>query len=141
VASEDGFITIVATYINRTADTVYIAPYDATPNRWGLERWANGRWAVVYRIASALDPSPPTRVPTQTTNTDTIRILVRNLVGEIGTRAPHLANQSLTGTYRLRYTIYSGWKDWWNMRGTRLPEMGSVSNTFTINVGRMPEAN
>ncbi|MBA3970465.1 MAG: hypothetical protein H0X52_10275 [Gemmatimonadetes bacterium] len=128
-------ITVSATFINRTADTVYIA--QAENARWALDRWAGGEWREAFATVPTLDFAMPTVLPSGATYTGAP---VLNL-GAIAffLRLPRGAE--VGGTYRLRYRVYRGL--WIGpaphpntigevVKGPLLPEEQRVSNPFQI---------
>ena len=127
-------VLIGVRYTNRSPDTAFVAPNDHAGGRFVLERWREGGWTKVYQPNSTLDPSNPTRVPPGGTLQETVLLPTQGVWNKMTfwMRDSSLGVADLSGWYRLRYTIYRGWKGWYGQEGTLRPEAERVSNPFRI---------
>lgn len=118
---------VVATYVNRGADTVYVRPCGTSIPAWELEQRDGGTWRSALSPACTMIAAPPLAVAPGAERTDSLRIAGAARPGV----APEFAVDSLPGTYRLVYPIFHAREGDFGVRDS-LPLAERVSNTFEV---------
>jgi hypothetical protein len=122
-------LDIVATFANRTADTVYLHPCGRSQPSFFLEKWVDGDWRAVYSppcpAILMLDPPP---IAPGASRTDTARVRASTTANTV----PRFETDSIAGTYRLVYAqAYGSWRA--NQGpGELLPLGRRVSGAFRV---------
>ena len=122
-------LTIVATFTNRSADTVVLHPcINRGEAAVALDKWVDGEWrsAFDHACVDVLDRSAPRLAPGQSrTDTVTLSASLRPNV------SPHFEFDAVPGLYRVVY--WKAWRNWISGRpGGLLPKELRVSNAFRV---------
>ena len=124
-------LDIVATFTNRTAETVYLHPCGQSQPSFMLEKWDGRAWRAAYTPACPmLLMLDPPRVAPGASRTDTARVRASLAPNTM----PRFSIDPITGTYRLVYAqAYRTWPS--GGPGELLPEAQRVSAAFRIEEG------
>ena len=117
-------LTIVATFTNRTADTIVLHPCYERRQAVALEKWVDLEWKSAFGQAcpDILDHSAPRLAPGES-RTDTTLIFASLRPNTY----PRFELGAVPGMYRLVY-----WKAYRSLRGALLPIELRVSNAFRV---------
>jgi hypothetical protein len=122
-------LTIVATYTNRTADTIVLHPCYERRQAVALDKWVGGEWKSAFDQAcpDVLSTGAPRLAPGES-RTDTLLIFASLRPNT----SPRFELGSVPGMYRLVYwKAHRNWQG--NLRlGALLPEELRVSNAFRV---------
>jgi hypothetical protein len=132
VRGGDGIaVTIVATFTNRTADTIVLQRCHDRPAVI-LEKWVGGEWVPAFSqiCPDILDLNAPRLAPGQSrTDTALAFASVRPNIH------PSFELDTVPGLYRVVYwKAHGDWRDWQpnRSRGALLPKELRVSNAFRV---------
>ncbi len=101
-------LDIVATFTNRTGDTVYLHPCGQVQPSFFLEKWVDGAWKPAYSPpCPAILMLDPPRVAPGASRTDTAHVRASTAANSF----PRFELDSLAGSYRLVYAqAYGSWR-------------------------------
>jgi hypothetical protein len=126
-------LTIVATFTNRTADTIVLHPCNDPPPAAGLDKWVDGQWRPAFGqvCIDMLDLNAPRVAPGQS-RTDTL-LIGASLRPDT---YPRFELATVPGLYRVVYfKAHRNWvSDPMGQRrlGQPLPKELRVSNAFRV---------
>jgi len=122
-------LTIVATYTNRTADTIVLHPCYERRQAVTLEKWVNGEWKSAFDQAcpDILDRAAPRLAPGES-RTDTSLIFASLRPNT----APRFELATVPGRYRMVYWGAHGPARADGRLGPLLPKELRVSNPFRV---------
>lgn len=123
-------VTMVATYHNRSAQSVYIARCGESGPSFLLEKHIAGDWILGFSPICPLIQQPAITVPAGGESTDTLRVLHLRTANAW----PTFRVDSIPGTYRVVYHVYSDvrYRDGLPKFEDLLPEPERVSNPFRL---------
>lgn len=125
-----GAVTVVATYTNRTSQSVYIATCgEGGEPVHGLERFANGRWEQVYGASSCAAEAPAVSTEVEPDGSLVTTFEIRSY-DDVPTTAGILNAEALPGVFRFNY--YSVASTPGREVDDQLPEAARVSNAFEL---------
>ena len=126
-------LTIVATFTNRTADTIVLHPCNDRPPAAGLDEWVDGQWRPAFDQACAdIFNSDAPRVAPGQSRTDTL-LIAASLRPDT---SPRFELATVPGLYRVVY--FKAHRNWTSdhpgprLPGQRLPKELRVSNAFRV---------
>ena len=122
-------LDIVATFANRTADTVYLHPCGTSHPSFFLEKWVNGTWERAFSPACpAILMVDPPRVAPGASRTDTARVRASTAANTF----PRFEIDSAGGYFRLVYAqAYGSWRSTQGS-GELLPRERRTSAAFRV---------
>ena len=122
-------LTIVATYTNRTADTIVLHPCYERRQAVALEKWVDGEWKSAFGQAcpDILDRGAPRLAPDER-RTDTLLLFASLRPNSY----PRFELGTVPGMYRVVYwQAHRNWQAHLRL-GPLLPEELRVSNAFRV---------
>jgi hypothetical protein len=126
-------LTIVATFTNRTTDTIVLQPCNDPPPAAGLDKWVDGQWRPAFgQVCADIAHLDAPRLAPGQSRTDTLLIAASLRANTY----PRFELATVPGLYRVVY--FSAHRNWISGHlgqphlGPRLPKELRVSNAFRV---------